>query len=429
MKSEPPSSPGLPSLQSLLASPASSDAGSQSHENNAPSVYDTYPPISQEEMNVIAGADITIDDIWTQSKEDELQQWWNGTQTKAAINELREKVPSKGFMTNHSLWRISARIFKQSPLELLRTWQLIYDTDLQAAALPAEGTSPEGSAMLSIAFGRNLTGILCHPLLLALGANVASRAIMTALQFAVLCRTNDRTGIWIIPDRSHLRCPVVIALAEELSTSLEGGESIHERHERIRRTLDVEPSILSNLLHEIGRRSRRHDEDGPAVARKSYHGRTVFLVETSDVRILCGALDAVDPAGAKCDDAFKKFRHSHERAPWPSQLPTRHQFCSLLEKAVLDGERFWRRRELENRPPAPVASPTPRQEAESVARQNTPLPEERPSRTRHWSSSPSEGESWPRFDDERYRIVISRTTGEMVVSRMPPMADDPQETS
>jgi hypothetical protein len=141
-ESETPSSPGQPSLHSLLASPASSGAGGRPPQNDAPSIYESYLPTSQQEMNVMARRDALIDNISVQGKEDELQPWWNGTRTKAAIGELRGKVPTKGFMTNHSLWRASARIFKKSPLELMRSWRLVYDADIQAAALPSEGTSP-----------------------------------------------------------------------------------------------------------------------------------------------------------------------------------------------------------------------------------------------------------------------------------------------
>lgn len=182
-------------------------------------------------MDVMTRPDYLISDIWTQDREDELQQWWNGTLVKKAISALRGRVPSKGFMANHFLWRVSARIFKKSPLELLRSWQLIYDSDALAAVLPSEGTSPEGPALMSTAFAQHLTRVLCHPVVLKLGPTVASRAVKTALQFAVLCRTDDRTGTWDFPDRSELGCPIVAALAEEVGTSLEGAESIHERHE------------------------------------------------------------------------------------------------------------------------------------------------------------------------------------------------------
>ena len=154
----------------------------------------------------------------------------------------------------------------------------------------------------------------------------------------------------------------------------------------------------------------------------------MFYVKAWDVGILCDALEVVYPEGDKCDDAFRKFRESHADVPWSSQLPTRPGFCGLLEKAVLDGERFWRRRELENLSPAAVASPAPQQREDMVAGQDAPLAEEGALRTRHWSSSPSDGESWPRFDDERYRIVISRSTGQMAVSRMQPMPESSPES-
>jgi hypothetical protein len=169
--------------------------------------------------------------------------------------------------------------------------------------------------VMSIAFARHLTSAFCHPLLLVLGPTVASRAIKTALQFAVLCRTDDRTGTWAFPDRSELGCPVVAALAEEVDISLEGAESIHERLERLRRVLEVKPSILSNLLHEIGRRRRRPGEDESTVCRKSHQDMAMFYVKTGDAKILCDALEVVYPEGDKCDDAPRKFRESHADAP------------------------------------------------------------------------------------------------------------------
>src|SRR5689334_22993153 len=104
-----------------------------------------------------------------------------------------------------------------------------------------------------------------------------------------MCRSGDRTQLRELPPTG---CRIVAQLRQEVSSAAlrEGEETLHERHRRIRESMpDVTPSLLSNLLLNIGQTTTPSQPPEPSLL--VYHTEAVFYLRLTDVRAVCRAIE------------------------------------------------------------------------------------------------------------------------------------------
>lgn len=219
-----------------------------------------------------------------------------------------------------------------------------------SATLPV----PAGPPVWSIHFSKLLANAMSHPIILSQDPEEISRMVEIALQFSVLCRTNNQTGTWAMPDVSIFGCPIMDSLSDEVSTSLAGGETIHQRHVRIQQAHDTEPSLMSRLLHQVGVMKVKMGTDTTHPTWLSIPTDTLFVLKTADVKAVHDAIEAVDPAHISCAEGYKRLRLSIKSPTWPQQHPTMGELQQVIEDATLSEERYWRHRALASDPSMPV---------------------------------------------------------------------------
>ncbi|KAM6519019.1 hypothetical protein FALCPG4_012674 [Fusarium falciforme] len=138
------------------------------------------PPVTDNDLEDIAGPEQpSFDDEWSQADEDRLRNEWDQSNEKQSLAHVsRNTLPP---------WKVAMRLFRLTPVAIISPLEnLVYQP------LPARG-SATASPIYSEAFSTNLASILSHPFL----ESQIVRLVL-ALQYAVICRLDDRRH-WQVP--------------------------------------------------------------------------------------------------------------------------------------------------------------------------------------------------------------------------------------
>jgi hypothetical protein len=227
-----------------------------------------------------------------------------------------------------------------SSTSLRKAWRLS-----DSPAPEADSTVLNGAPVWSTRFAEGLGKLVCHPLVLGKRADFAWSLIEAALQFAVLCRTDERS--WDMEAlKATFGCPVLKTLRRQVEGVLKDGETLHERHVKIRKAHKEGLSLVSDILYHVGEVIAKMGLDKTHPGRVNCATGTVYVVKTSDVKAPQDALDALDRKKMTCAAAFEALCTSHDRPPWPEQLPTHRELCDLIRGSAMVEERYWRRKAL-----------------------------------------------------------------------------------
>ncbi|KAL2670489.1 hypothetical protein Neosp_014277 [[Neocosmospora] mangrovei] len=278
-------------------------------------------------LDVVVGPDQpTFNDRWTQA--DELALEWNSSPEKTAFEGISGREQSL-----LSAWKICIRLFRCSPFTLLSPRRgLCYQE------MPGYATEPP-----QILWGQNFCKELCrvmtHPIW-----NGDVDVLAMALQYTVICRTDDRR-VWDIP-AGVTDGGVLGRLEAELDESQAPLPcSVHDMYMAARSgRAGKDQSALSNLMARIGRITKnrrsttgRHPDD---VAE--YRGLTVYGVTKGDLSTIRLAIDTMDyfgtPILVDTDDAYDHFlaaRGSHDVPSGPSELGAFHRRAWLHEQRLM----------------------------------------------------------------------------------------------
>ncbi|RKL46853.1 hypothetical protein BFJ72_g2593 [Fusarium proliferatum] len=222
---------------------------------------------------------------WTESLEQSMNRMWQDGIYSEAKDRLTEAVKKKKGTTTPqllNLWKICLRVLKVTPVRLISFLELLeYHPD--RAHLD----------VFSKQFCTSLASLILHPAMKA-----KKQRIVICLQYAVLCRIDDRR-IWPLSS-STSKCPVITAMIGVMKQAKD-----RKSHRPIHDVLvscysaceekGEKPSGTANLLRRIGE-TVRSSMPGPEVDDDmlAYRGRRVYPVSLHDLRIVIKTLDETE---------------------------------------------------------------------------------------------------------------------------------------
>ncbi|KAM0548032.1 hypothetical protein ACHAPJ_010090 [Fusarium lateritium] len=239
-----------------------------------------------------------------------------------------------------TLWKICIRIFRCSPYALLSHVQgLVY--------LPVFKPEDEPPAIWNQTFCDDLSHILTHPVW-----DGEVEFLQTALQYAVICRTNDRRR-WTMPLVNIDGGPLVRLKVAIRNSPDPLPLSVHEMHDAARSNgpTKIIHCTMSNLLTQIGETAKEKEKSKSASrfsgSRKtSVEGFLVYGVTIVDLRTIRQAIDSLERVGSRvyrstdvCYQEFMKARNTNTDMPDMKQLPEFHRRAWLYERRRMDDAR------------------------------------------------------------------------------------------
>lgn len=268
----------------------------------------TRPLVQGTELDDIVGpVQPVFTAKWTQQDEDKMMDEWNSSPEKESYASMRPNPSLK------ALWKVCMRIFRCTPLDLLSPLlQLRYNA----------------SVVLAQKFCNALSPLIPHPV----WKGSAWRLAM-ALQYAIICRTDDRR-----PWRLEPICPALKRLNSSIRR-VKGSKMpfpIHQMHHEARAAAVSnrdDPSAMSDILDQIGDTVEEMlAGKGPrAAGETTCKGHEVYCVTNQDLIAVTKALDRVTSGGYRmfarveeCYEAFKQARDSYD-APSTDQLRDFHE--------------------------------------------------------------------------------------------------------
>ncbi|KAG5821595.1 hypothetical protein H9Q74_000050 [Fusarium xylarioides] len=222
---------------------------------------------------------------WTESLERSMNGMWRDGIYSKAKERLTEAVQKKKGTTTPqllNLWKICLRILKVTPVRLISFLELLeYHPD--RAHLD----------VFSKQFCTALASLILHPAMKA-----KKQRIVICLQYAVLCRIDDRR-IWPLSS-STSKCPVIAAMIEVMKQAKDR-KSVRTIHDVLISCFlaceerGEKPSETANLLQQIGK-TVRSSMPGPEVgdAMLVYRGRRVYPVSLHDLQNVIKTLDETE---------------------------------------------------------------------------------------------------------------------------------------
>ncbi|KAJ4309801.1 hypothetical protein N0V84_011310 [Fusarium piperis] len=302
------------------------------------------PPVREEDLDEMIGpAAPPLSDTWTQQDEDAMMAEWDDspeTAVYASITTLNGAIPT--------LWKVCLRVFRCSPLDAISPLRgLRYQ--------PLVGRSQPG--LWSREFCNRLSALITHPLWKG-----SPKRLAMALQYAVICRTDDRRH-WS-PD------PLCSALANlrrsiKQHKGLELSQSVHKMHKKAR-TLATrdgdEPSTMSDLFLHIHRTVQGRTFDKVPEPVTSYKGLQVYAVNVHDLKVVGASIDGNFPYAV--DEAYQVFRAAKGSG---LEIPKANQLREFYERASRDHLRQIMEvlRDLEEGEDEEMGEPEPESESES----------------------------------------------------------------
>ncbi|CAG7555725.1 unnamed protein product [Fusarium equiseti] len=317
-----------------------------------------YPMITEDQLPQIIGPLQTppFDANWTEADEDHQKQI--RSETLEAISNLAP--------TNHSrlitTWKLCYRLYKVSPFGL-------FSPMCGLCYLPnSEEQSQTSTVLWNIKFCEDLNRILTHR---AWMGNVD--VVVTLLQYAVICRTDDRR-VWQMPTIPIEGGPLVRLRAT--LRSLQGPLPVPIR--KLHREARAEsPQLilcpLSNLMREIAIEVRKSQDSSKASQIFSCNGFVVYAVSPVDVRNILTAID--NSTLTNTEDEYRHFldhRKTNQDMPNKKQLTEHMQSALLHEAREMDKQKGLNGRAEPEPAVAAHSIPLPdRDEYESVAEEVT----------------------------------------------------------
>ncbi|KAK7414214.1 hypothetical protein QQX98_006909 [Neonectria punicea] len=237
------------------------------------------PKVELNEMNTILGRPEPVyNDQWSEDQEQVLVEEWN---------EIYGKVNFKSSVADKTLvvWKISLRLFRCSPLRVISP---LYD--LMYMQLPnRNGSAP--TVFWSKDFCNTLARLMTHPFW-----NGDVNRLTLAIQFAVICRTDDRR-IWKIPNIGP--CEPLDDLRRQMNR-IRGDTTpspIIDMHEVVHRNVEEQLEVtMSDLLFYLGKlvKTKKYRS---FPSQTTYKDLPVYPVTFWDLENVMKALDGVPKFG------------------------------------------------------------------------------------------------------------------------------------
>ncbi|KAI8660112.1 hypothetical protein NCS57_00987600 [Fusarium keratoplasticum] len=261
------------------------------------------PPVREEDVDKYVGPTAPpLNNMWTQQDEDAMMAEWNASPEKVVYASINGP---NGVIT--TMWKVCLRVFRCSPLALISPRQgLRYQ--------PLAGPSQAG--LWSREFCNRLTALFVYPVW-------QGRPIRLAmlLQYAVICRTDDRRP-WI----PHPSCNALANLRQSMEQN-KGSQllqSVHKMHKEAR-ALAIQagqvPCTLSDLFLAIHRTVKGWTFDRIPEVVTSSSGFEVYSVTIHDLKVVAAAINAtINCTVDEAYEAFKTAKGSGLEIPKASQL-------------------------------------------------------------------------------------------------------------
>ncbi|KAJ4186016.1 hypothetical protein NW767_012755 [Fusarium falciforme] len=188
------------------------------------------------------------------------------------------------------------------------------------------------SPIYSEAFSTNLASILSHPF----WESQIVRLVL-ALQYAVICRLDDRRH-WQVPGFCDALRALTAAMDESPPELL---DSIHEMHVEARsRCVPSRPSsAMPDFLEHLGNTAGK----APYLAMPSIEmecfGMQVYPVTAKDLDVLITALNTYSRQGCPVLCSVSSAYQVYKDASNPLDMPKANQFSGLYERATLSERR------------------------------------------------------------------------------------------
>ncbi|KAJ4018716.1 hypothetical protein NW752_005844 [Fusarium irregulare] len=274
-----------------------------------------YPIITADQLPQIIGPCETpsFGANWTKADEDHQKRVWS--EALSAISDITAQNHSSLMTT----WKLCYRLYKISPIGLLSPLRgLCY--------LPSSEEQIQTSAVIwNTSFCRDLNRILTHGELIG---DVGF--VVTLLQYAVICRTDDRR-VWQMPTSSIEGGPMM-----RLRTTLQSlqGPSpvpIWQLHDE---ACAASPQpihcVLSNVMCEIVMAVRESQDSSKTPQIYNCNGFAVYAVSPVDVRNILTAID-----NSVLEYAEVAYRDLLGHLKTDRDMPNSEQLASHMRRALL----------------------------------------------------------------------------------------------
>lgn len=257
-------------------------------------LIDQRPPITEDVCDAILGPIAPeFDEWWTQEDESLMMQRWGESEEKADMERMKAGSLKTRTMV---LWKICLRLYRCSPFAVLSNR---HGLQYQATETKAGGTA--GSSMWSQDFCKLLGEIITHPI----WRNDVD-LLVAYLQFAVICRTEDRRP-WKAFGDFKLDGLGLDDVAHRLNVAKEGmpSQSIQEILAEVRENQgegSMRGSVYLELMQQMATTvaiskaplPRRSDESDPS--------NIIYLVRKVDLQNIYKAVDSLSTPGGGTGD-------------------------------------------------------------------------------------------------------------------------------
>ncbi|KAG6055531.1 hypothetical protein E4U17_002924 [Claviceps sp. LM77 group G4] len=288
---------------------------------------------SQQNVSALVGpASPIIDEDWTAQDELWLMATWNNSSTKLALARIGSQNQEL-----HKLWRISCTLMQCSPVSIISPqYGLIYDgfelTAAFSSRLDSDQNDQNESPLWSESFCKALHALVVHSFWRG-----DVRLLVNAIQYAVICRTDDRQP-WEMAMRQS-SCLDIESL-RSLAAS-QRRKHIHSLQEELNasqtasgRDLSLEYEFFNYLGSIIEKPSygyavKQNDEHPPA-----YH------VQTADLNAILRALNTFNLHGFPLFTHSEIFLIASKSAPLSYVFPARNEVCELHMRSFLHETRM-----------------------------------------------------------------------------------------
>lgn len=278
---------------------------------------DEVPPIKKDEVYDIFGYNKPkFTRKWTSEKEAALRRM---PDVKTAVAEINERDDKRAERV--TLWKICGRLWRCSPLRLIspRTCSLIYQSE------DTDRTKTKGNSVVwSAGFCKLLGRLLVQPLF-----EEDPRVLYTVLQFAVICRTDNRSR-WYLPEGGEF-CTTLAQLHE---SDVRGPTNLNALHEKLRKDAKIKPSRASDLMSILGTAVKRASDETNHPFPLRYPC-TVYPVTYYDLKNVLSAM-GMSRKDPPTEIVYQTYIASRSRK---AEAPSTDQFNDLFVRSWFHGRR------------------------------------------------------------------------------------------
>ncbi|KAJ3535640.1 hypothetical protein NM208_g7052 [Fusarium decemcellulare] len=254
----------------------------------------TRPPLKDSDLEAcVAPDEPEFSSAWTPSDEDAMLAMWNDSEDKKAAERITDMSSYQA-----SLWKACLRMSRPR--------------------------SRKGSVPL-------FSGLVVHPFF-----EGESCKIVMALQYAVICRLDDRRRWRFKSDK----CPTLLRL-EAAMDKQEGPlmpESLHTMHQNARTAAFKSgwaQGVMSEFLLHVGNLSESMDFKNIPTGETVFHGVDVYPVTLKDLEIVTKAVDTMSNLGIPLfmpvDFTYSVFKIAKAGA---HDIPRRKQLPELYRRSA-----------------------------------------------------------------------------------------------